>query len=89
MIYETEDGKQPFQSWLNELRDVKGRAIIQKRLNRVRLGNIGETRGLGHGIHEFKIDFGPGYRIYFGEDGNTIVVLLIGGDKSSQEKDIQ
>lgn len=89
LIYETEDGKQPFQSWLNDLRDVKGRAIIRKRLNRVRLGNLGDTRGLGNGLYEFRIDFGPGYRIYFGEDGDKIVVLLIGGDKGTQEKDIQ
>jgi putative addiction module killer protein len=87
--YETEVGKSPFEEWLLGLRDVAARAIIRKRLNRVRLGNLGNTRGLGSGVSELKIDFGPGYRVYYGEDGPKIVVLLVGGDKGSQDRDIE
>ena len=86
--YITEDGRCPFEDWLNGLKDVSGRALIRKRLNRVRLGNLGNVRNLGDGVSEFKVDFGPGYRVYFGEDGPRIVVLLIGGDKGSQQRDI-
>ena len=89
LTYETEDRKCPFDEWLNGLRDVSARAIIRKRLNRVRLGNLGNTRSLGSGVWELKIDFGPGYRVYYGEDGPRIVVLLVGGDKGSQDRDIK
>jgi len=86
--YTTEDGRCPFEDWLSGLRDVAGRAIVRKRLNRIRLGNLGNTRSIGDGVWELKIDFGPGYRVYFGEDGRRIVVLLMGGDKGSQDRDI-
>ncbi|MCM0606989.1 MAG: type II toxin-antitoxin system RelE/ParE family toxin [Xanthomonadaceae bacterium] len=74
---------------MNGLKDISARAIVRKRLNRVRTGNLGNTRNLSQGVWELKIDFGPGYRVYFGEDGAKIVVLLVGGDKGSQERDIQ
>ena len=64
-------------------------AIIQARLNRVRLGNFGDARALGGGVEELRIDYGPGYRIYFGRDGQTVVVLLCAGDKQSQRHDIE
>lgn len=86
--YMTEDGQCPFEDWLNGLRDLTGRAIMRKRLNRVRVGNLGNSRSLGDGVWELKIDFGPGYRVYFGEDGPKLVVLLVGGDKGTQERDI-
>ena len=86
--YITEDGRCPFEDWLNGLKDLTGRALIRKRLNRVRLGNLGNIRSLGDGVAELKVDFGPGYRVYFGEDGPRIVVLLVGGDKGSQQRDI-
>lgn len=89
LFYETKNGKCPFEDWLNGLRDVASRAIIRNRLNRVRLGNLGNTRSLGNGVWELKIDFGPGYRIYYGEDGPRIVILLLGGDKSTQGRDIE
>lgn len=89
LIYETAEGRSPFDDWIDGLRDVTGRALIRKRLNRVRTGNLGNTRSLGDGVWELKIDFGPGYRVYFGEDGPKIVVLLVGGDKGSQDRDIQ
>jgi len=87
--YETENGKCPFTEWLDGLKDVVARAIVRKRLNRIRMGNFGNTRSVGEGIFELKIDFGPGYRIYYGLDGDLLVVLLCGGDKGSQARDIQ
>jgi putative addiction module killer protein len=87
--YETEEGKCPFRAWLEDLRDVTARALIRKRLNRIRLGNMGDRKSLGDGVSELRIDFGPGYRVYFGEDGPRIVVLLCGGDKGSQSRDIE
>ncbi len=87
--YVSADGKCPFEDWLHGLKDLMARAIIRKRLNRVRLGNMGNTRSLSDGVSELKIDFGPGYRVYFGEDGSRIVVLLVGGDKGSQSRDIE
>lgn len=87
--YLTESGRSPFAEWLDGLRDRQGRAIIRKRLNRLRLGSLGDVRPVGGGIMELKIHFGPGYRVYFAEDGETLVVLLCGGDKSSQADDIR
>src|SRR6185369_7417615 len=83
-----ENGRSPFSDWLNKLRDAQARAIIRARLNRVRLGNLGNSRSVGEGVMELKIDYGPGYRVYFGCESNCIVVLLCGGDKSSQQEDI-
>lgn len=88
-IYETSDGRFPFEDWLNSLKDITARSLIRKRLTRIRLGNMGNARNLGDGVWELKIDFGPGYRVYYGEDGPKIVVLLIGGDKGTQPRDIQ
>ena len=81
-------GKSPFGSWLEDLKDRQARAAIRKRLNRIRLGNLGDSKALGDGVHELRVDFGPGYRVYYGIDGETVVVLLCGGDKSSQTRDI-
>jgi putative addiction module killer protein len=88
LIYETAEGKSPFEDWLGGLKDAVGRALVRKRINRVRLGNLGRNRSLGDGVWELKIDFGPGYRVYYGEDGPRIVVLICGGDKGSQDRDI-
>jgi putative addiction module killer protein len=88
-IYQTPSGSSPFEDWINGLRDVQGRAIVRKRLNRIRLGNFGDSKSVGKGVFELRIDFGPGYRVYFAEQNETIVVLLCGGNKSTQEKDIQ
>jgi putative addiction module killer protein len=82
------DGMSPFEEWLNTLRDTTARAKIKKRLKRVELGNLGDYRAVGEGVCELKIDYGPGYRVYFGQIGSTIVLLLCGGDKSTQERDI-
>ncbi|MGH7208447.1 MAG: type II toxin-antitoxin system RelE/ParE family toxin [Nitrospiraceae bacterium] len=88
-IYVTEDGRVPFSEWLASLDDARARAKIRVRLDRVRLGNLGDCHGVGEGVQELRIDYGPGYRVYFGQVGVTIVLLLCGGDKSSQTKDIE
>jgi putative addiction module killer protein len=89
LIYSTDSGKEPFSDWEESL-DKKTRAIIQNRLDRVRLGNLGDAKALknGDGVWELRIDFGPGYRVYFGKEGSTIVVLLAGGNKQTQDRDI-
>jgi putative addiction module killer protein len=85
--YLSVDGKDPFNIWLTCLRDTKGRNVIKIRLNRVERGNYGDHSPVGEGVQELRIDFGPGYRVYFGEDGDD-VILLGGGDKSTQSVDI-
>lgn len=87
--YETATGTCPFDEWLEGLRDKRTQAIISNRLIRVMQGNFGLCRRLDGGIQELKVDYGPGFRVYFAEDGDTIVVLLCGGDKASQSKDIE
>lgn len=86
--YVTEEGKKPFKDWLEGLRDVRGRAKIRIRLDRARLGNLGDMKHVSQGVNELRIDYGPGYRVYFGIEENRLILLLIGGDKSSQQKDI-
>lgn len=88
LLYISVDGSCPFEAWLNGLRDRPARARIKKRLDRVELGNLGDVKPLGEGVSELRVDYGPGYRIYFAQVGTTIVVLLCGGDKSSQRQDI-
>lgn len=87
--YLTPSGREPFEDWLQGLKDRKGRAIIRARINRLRLGNLGEAESLGEGMYELKIRFGPGYRVYFGDQDGTIVVLLCGGDKRTQRQDLK
>ena len=88
-IYTTSAGKAPFKAWLNDL-DVKTRAIIKTRLDRIGLGNFGDSKPIknGGGVKELRISYGPGYRIYYGMKGSTLVILLVGGDKKSQNRDI-
>jgi putative addiction module killer protein len=78
-----------FVRWMTSLRDVAGRARILQRIDRLAHGNPGNSRGLRHGVKELKVDFGPGYRIYYTLRGNSLVVLLAGGDKSTQAADIR
>ena len=89
LTYVKPDGNTPFNDWLEALRDRKARAIIRTRINRVRLGNLGDCRSVGEGVNELRIKFGAGYRVYFGQEGETIIILLSGGDKSSQDQDIK
>ncbi|MGK7932056.1 MAG: type II toxin-antitoxin system RelE/ParE family toxin [Microcystaceae cyanobacterium] len=89
IVYQDADGNEPFTHWLNSLRDVQGRKRISVRLRRLEQGNYGDCQPIGEGVLELRMFFGPGYRVYFGEVGDTIVLLLCGGDKSSQKKDIE
>ena len=86
--YVTAEGRCPFSEWLNGLRDRRARARIRVRLDRVSLGNLGDCRPVGGGVHELVIEYGPGYRVYFGEIGSRIVLLLTGGAKGTQQRDI-
>jgi len=86
--YVTPDGRIPFEEWFNSLRNQKVQIKIDARLRRVTQGNLGDYRSIGEGVFELRIDYGPGYRIYFGQLGSTIVLLLCGGDKSTQGQDI-
>jgi putative addiction module killer protein len=88
-LYVTPDGKTPFTDWLEALKDRKARAKIRVRLDRLRLGNLGDCKPAGAGVSELRIDYGPGYRVYFGQESSRIVVLLCGGDKRTQEADVK
>mgnify|MGYP001169020470 CR=1 FL=1 len=81
-------GKSPYQEWLHSLKDVKTRARIRQRVDRLELGNFGDCESAGDGVYELRLDFGPGYRIYFGQVDKTMVLLLCGGTKRKQQKDI-
>jgi putative addiction module killer protein len=88
VLYVTEDEDCPFECWLDALRDRQASARIKKRLDRVELGNLGDFKPVGEGVMELRIDFGPGYRVYFAQLGAIIILLLCGGDKSTQDQDI-
>lgn len=89
ITYTTSTRKEPFTTWIERL-DRKDRSIIIARIGRVRLGNFGDCKLIkdGEGILELRIDYGPGYRVYLGRKGISLIILLIGGDKGSQTKDI-
>lgn len=87
--YITEAGASPFHDWLNSLKDRSARARIRVRLNRIRLGNLGDCKPVGKGVSELRVDYGPGYRVYFGKTDTTIVLLLCGGSKQTQPQDIR
>ena len=89
IFYADVDGNEPFQVWLDALRDTQGRRRIIKRLFRVQQGNYGDVEPIGEGLSELRLFFGPGYRVYFGEDSGNIVIVLCGGDKDSQDRDIE
>jgi putative addiction module killer protein len=78
-----------FKEWLDGLKDLAGRARIQARIQRLAGGNPGQHRVLTGGVCEMKIDVGPGYRVYYTQRGGVLVILLVGGDKQSQDKDIR
>lgn len=91
IIYEyvTDDGRNHFREWFDTLSTVQAQIKIDVRIGRIRLGNFGDAKSVGKGVYELRIDFGPGYRIYYGLEGSNIVLLLCAGDKSSQKKDIK
>ena len=78
-----------FVQWLDGLRDLKARARVQARIERLAAGNPGDVEPVGEGVSELRIDYGPGYRVYFKKRGRELVILLAGGDKTTQTKDIK
>jgi putative addiction module killer protein len=86
--YLTPTGEDPFQSWLDELEDVKARVAVLRRVDRIAAGNFGDHKFSRNGVWELRLDVGPGYRVYFGRHGITLVLLLCGGTKRTQSSDI-
>jgi putative addiction module killer protein len=86
--YVTPEGRNPFRDWLDAL-DLSMRARIQARVLRFETGNLGDHKAVGGGVWEARLGFGPGYRIYFGREKRTVVLLLLGGDKPSQRRDVR
>jgi putative addiction module killer protein len=78
-----------FDKWLKKLKDRAATARIVARIKKIELGNLGKTKELKDNLCEFKIDFGPGYRMYYTKKGDTIILLIVGGDKSTQARDIK
>ena len=78
-----------FSKWIDSLRDIRARARVQVRIERLSYGHAGDVKPVGEGVSELRIDYGPGYRVYFKKQGKTLVVLLAGGDKRTQSKDIK
>ena len=87
--YRRADGTVPFDRWMAKLRDVRARARILVQLDRLMLGLAGDWKSVGGGVYELRIAEGKGYRVYFGREGATLVILLCGGDKSTQRRDIE
>ncbi len=78
-----------FITWLDCLRDIRARARVQARIERLAAGNPGDVEPVGEGVSELRIDYGPGYRVYFKKQGREVVILLAGGDKSTQTADVK
>ena len=87
--YLSDNGKDLFAEWFNRLKDTQGQIAVVRRIERVEDGNFGDHSFVGQGVWELLVHFGPGYRVYYGEDGPVLVILLCGGDKHSQNKDIR
>lgn len=87
--YITPQGKIPFLEWLNNLKDSTTRIRVRRRLDRLEMGNLGDCKSVGEGVSELRISFGPGYRIYFTEIENEIIILFCAGDKSTQKNDVK
>ena len=86
--YRTPHGKIPFDQWYEGLRDDVGKQAVTRRIHRMTLGNLGHCDDVGEGVWGLKIDVGPGYRAYFGQDGQVMIILLCGGEKHGQQRDI-
>jgi putative addiction module killer protein len=86
--YLSSTGRDPYQSWLDRLKDLRARVAIQRRVDRIAAGHFGDHKPCRAGVWEVRVDVGPGYRIYYARDGRTIGLLLCGGDKSTQAADV-
>ena len=86
--YETEEGSCPFADWFDGI-DARAAVKVRTAIARIETGNFGDVKSVGGGVSERRIDFGPGYRVYFGRDGDALVILLVGGTKKRQQKDIE
>lgn len=89
LLYKTTEGKTPFLDWMESIQDFKTRGRIRARIDRLFLGNPGDYKGIGDGVFELRFHFGPGYRVYYGQEGEVLIILLCGGEKSRQDKDIK
>ena len=78
-----------FSKWLYKLKDIQGKVSILRRVDRMKKGNFGDFKSIGDGIYELRFTIGPGYRVYYTQKGDEIIILLVGGDKSTQSKDIE
>ena len=87
--YRTPSGKDPYQQWLDKLKDMKGRVVIQRRVDRLIAGNFGDHKFCENGVWEVRIDFGLGYWVYYAQDEKTIILLLCGGAKRTQAADVK
>ena len=87
--YLTEDDKDPFKVWLESLTDRQARARVAVRVQRMAAGNFGDCKPVSDGVWELRIDYGPGYRVYYAKAGKKMILLLIGGDKRKQQADIE
>jgi putative addiction module killer protein len=86
-VYINDSGRKPYDDWFASL-PMHVQIVVANRIDRVEQGNFGDTKPVGDGVNELRIDFGPGYRVYYGLDGRTVVLLLCGGDKKTQARDI-
>ncbi len=89
LLYETPEGRVPFREWLESIQAPNAYDQVRLRLDRVEEGNLGNHHGVGEGVFELVVNVGPGYRIYFGQDGKELVILLVGGTKRTQTSDIE
>lgn len=89
VIYQTVKGISPFEVWIGKLKDRRAKIHVMRRVQRVMMGNFGDHKWIGDGLVELRIDHGPGYRVYYFQDGSKVVVLLCAGDKRTQATDIE
>ena len=87
--YLTADGEEPYAAWLSSLPDRQARARVVVRVSRMATGNLGDVKPVGEGVWEARIDWGPGYRVYYAQAGKRLILLLVGGDKRRQQPDIE
>lgn len=88
-IHKTSEGNEPYTNWLDSIRDKIIKARIRRRIDRLYDGNEGDHKSVGQGVFELRLSFGSGYRIYYGKQNEELIILLLGGDKSSQASDIK